>query len=189
MLNEGPCKEQKVALALPVPWTADENALLKSLERALHQAELRAEPVVGLGERSRRLALVGRSCRQALEAVDVALRLHRYASAVRYDDVIPEALLARDPQARYRLVHSRLDPVLKSRQLLATLQTFLACNRNQRHTAEALGVHANTVAYRLRRIEALLGRDLGHTDAVVDLSLALRALNLNESPGGATPVH
>ncbi|MFI9270714.1 helix-turn-helix domain-containing protein [Kitasatospora sp. NPDC052896] len=40
-------------------------------------------------------------------------------------------------------------------------------------TAQALHVHVNTVHYRVRRIEELTARDLGHLDDRLDLRAAL----------------
>jgi sugar diacid utilization regulator len=43
--------------------------------------------------------------------------------------------------------------IMKSEELLATLECFLRCERNVRDCADELGVHPNTVRYRLTNIE------------------------------------
>jgi len=53
----------------------------------------------------------------------------------------------------------------------ATVRVYLQENGNQACTARRLGVHVNTVAYRLRRAEQLLGRRV--TDRRFDLEAAL----------------
>lgn len=65
----------------------------------------------------------------------------------------------------------------RSRQadLLHTLEVFLACSGSWNRTATRLHVHVNTLRYRIRRIEALTGRDLGTLEDRVDFFLALRA--------------
>lgn len=46
------------------------------------------------------------------------------------------------------------------RDLLTTLAVFLACSRSVRETADRLGVHENTIRYRLARIAELSALDL-----------------------------
>ena len=58
-------------------------------------------------------------------------------------------------------------------ELLPTLRSYL---RHACRTAEAaaeLVVHPNTVAYRIRRIESLLGLDLGQPQSLLQVQLAL----------------
>lgn len=53
----------------------------------------------------------------------------------------------------------------KSRTMLrATLDTWFAHNENAAATAAALGIHRNTLDYRLRRIGELTGLDLGRSE-------------------------
>jgi sugar diacid utilization regulator/putative methionine-R-sulfoxide reductase with GAF domain len=62
--------------------------------------------------------------------------------------------------------------------LRATLDVYLKLNCHQAQAAEALGVHAKTVAYRVDRCEELTGLDLqSHEDRVL-LRLALTAYTL-----------
>jgi DNA-binding PucR family transcriptional regulator len=61
----------------------------------------------------------------------------------------------------------------RSSELLTTLAAYLAHGCRPGETAEALVVHPNTIAYRIRRIETLLGLDLGRPDAQLRAQLAL----------------
>ena len=56
------------------------------------------------------------------------------------------------------------------------MQTWLERERQTAPTAEALHIHPNTLAYRLRRFEELSGRSLRSTADLAELWLALRAL-------------
>jgi DNA-binding PucR family transcriptional regulator len=58
-------------------------------------------------------------------------------------------------------------------QLGATLHSYMAHRCNVAVTAKTLHVHPNTVAYRLRRVEELLGVDLSDPQAMLHLQLAL----------------
>ena len=58
-----------------------------------------------------------------------------------------------------------------------------------RATSRRLGVHVNTLLYRMRRIEALVGRRLDDPDTRLALALALRARAVAAgSPGPAVSV-
>jgi purine catabolism regulator len=61
---------------------------------------------------------------------------------------------------------------------MRTLRVYLEEDRVQRQTAARLFIHVNTVAYRVNRIEQLIGRALDDPTAVFDLTLALRILDV-----------
>jgi PucR C-terminal helix-turn-helix domain/GGDEF-like domain len=58
--------------------------------------------------------------------------------------------------------------------LSATLRAYGECDLNVARTAQRLGVHANTVHYRLRRVQELSGRDPRRFADLVELTAALR---------------
>lgn len=62
--------------------------------------------------------------------------------------------------------------------LIRSLRQFLAANRSWQRTAAAMGVHKQTLVYRMRRVEELTGRRLDDTDDVAQLWLALKAHDL-----------
>jgi purine catabolism regulator len=61
-------------------------------------------------------------------------------------------------------------------ELVRTVQTWLERDRHNAATAQALHLHPNTLAYRLRRFSEVSGRDLHSTADLAELWLALRAL-------------
>lgn len=61
--------------------------------------------------------------------------------------------------------------------LLDTLRLWLDSGRRIHETAKLLHVHDNTVAYRLKRVESLTGRDLSRTSDIAEVWLAVRALS------------
>lgn len=62
--------------------------------------------------------------------------------------------------------------------LLETLRVYLEQGGSQRQTAEALGIHRNTLGYRLRRIRQLVTMDLDAPNTRLTLHLALIAHKL-----------
>ncbi|MCR4667941.1 MAG: helix-turn-helix domain-containing protein [Clostridia bacterium] len=62
----------------------------------------------------------------------------------------------------------------KARQLLDTLETFvLDAGMNSSNTSQFMGIHANTVQYRLRRINEVLGADITGNRVIPGLTIAL----------------
>jgi len=60
-------------------------------------------------------------------------------------------------------------------ELVLTLAEYLEHDGNHEAAATALGVHRNTVKYRLRRIRELTGYDSTVPDTLLHLQLATRA--------------
>ena len=83
-----------------------------------------------------------------------------------------DALVSRvlGPLLEYERVHDT--------PLLATLDTFLGCQRSWQKTADALWVHRQTVLYRIRKVEEITGRSTSETADIAELWLALRAQSL-----------
>jgi len=62
-------------------------------------------------------------------------------------------------------------------KLLRSLRVFLECNRSWQHSATELGIHKQTLVYRIRRVEELTDRRVNSTSDVAELWLALMALD------------
>lgn len=68
----------------------------------------------------------------------------------------------------------RRDGDNKSRQLLETLETFaLDAGMNSGKTAEFMGIHTNTVQYRLKKINDILGAEITGNRVIPGLTIAL----------------
>lgn len=62
----------------------------------------------------------------------------------------------------------------KARQLLETLETFiLDAGMNSSKTSEFMGIHANTVQYRLKRLNEVLGAEITGNRVIPGLTMAL----------------
>lgn len=78
-----------------------------------------------------------------------------------------------------KFCYSLLEPILEydrknEGQLLETLKIYFQSNADINTTAEKLYVHVNTLRYRLKKIEELLGLDLNLLDVQLNLFVALR---------------
>lgn len=91
----------------------------------------------------------------------------------------PVALLARSTSERENIVHEVLGPLAdgseRSAVLRETLFELLDNELNQKLTAATLGVHPQSLAYRLRRIEELTGRSVRSPKGISELWIARNA--------------
>jgi hypothetical protein len=125
------------------------------------------------------------SHREALLARRVArLRGNGTGVVATYPDLALEALLAEDPEAALRFATRELGPLADpddaTVRLAATVAVFLEEGSSFVGAGRRLGIHANTVAYRVRRAESLLGRPV--TERQLELRVALRLAALLGPP-------
>ncbi|MBW0274621.1 transcriptional regulator, Fis family protein [Nocardia sp. MH4] len=104
----------------------------------------------------------------------------RASGVARFDDNPLGMVVAAAPVEAAHMVDMRLREVLalpndERGRLLETLETWFAAGGSATRTGERLYLHANTVRYRLRRVEKLTGRSLADPAAVRDLGAALQA--------------
>lgn len=145
---------------------------------ALPEAEgPRAAVRVAVGQPGFGIAGFRDSHREAREAQRVATIAPRPERLVRYEDVEIVALLSTDETVMRRLVHRELGALAATdavtTRLRRTTYAFLACGLSARAAAEELGTHKNTVLYRLRRVEDLLGHAVSERRLQLQLALML----------------
>jgi hypothetical protein len=121
------------------------------------------------------------SHREALLARRVArLRSDGDGAIATYPDLALEALLADNPEAARHFAARELGPLADgddaTARLASTVAIFLEEGSSFVHAGRRLGVHANTVAYRVRRAESLLGRPV--SERQLELRVALRLVRL-----------
>jgi hypothetical protein len=114
---------------------------------------------------------------EALLARRVAQLRHDGDGAIAtYPDLALEALLAEDPDAARRFAARELGPLAArddaTARFASTVAVFLDEGFSFVRAGRRLGIHANTVAYRVRRAESLLGRPV--TERQLELRVALR---------------
>jgi len=125
-----------------------------------------------------------RSAKAALAANSVAATTNFSHRPILADELLPERALAGDSLAKVTLLQNLYHPIADaSTELLNTLRTYLECGRSLEATSKVLFVHANTVRYRLRRIQEILGEDATdpRTAFVLQIALALGAISDSES--------
>ncbi len=120
------------------------------------------------------------SHRQARATLPIALR--GGPEPVRYRDVALLATILQDELLAASLRQLYLEPLEAKRDggkvAKETLRAYFAAERNVSSAGAALGVNRNTVASRLRAIEAAIGRPLGTCGG--DLETAMRLSDLSD---------
>ncbi len=110
--------------------------------------------------------------------VEAAATLHIYEDLQLFD-------VFKEGEAVERFVSAMLSPILKERgtkrrELLKTLEVLFRTGRNRKQAARELRIHVNTLAYRIHRLEELLGESLTlgerSGDTTFRLQLAVRLL-------------
>ena len=161
------------------------------LRSARRLADLRAgvsEPVAGVGE-------LADAAGQARLALAVALSTPEAEPVVRHEELEPGVALLGAPlpaPLRARLA-GVLAPLDGEPRLRAALVAYLDADLDIGQAAAALGLHRNSIRYRLDRAEALLGRRLRDPATIASIHLALVAQRIAAADGdrpmsGGAPV-
>ena len=122
--------------------------------------------------------------REAAAALVVAVRLDQRDRLTDAASLLLERALLAEPALLAEAVDRELGPLERAPRgagLVATLEAYLAERENVRAAARRLGVAPRTVAYRLARIERLLGGRLD-ADRRLRLAAALFARRLSAPP-------
>ena len=125
-----------------------------------------------------------KSAKAALSAHAVAGTVTKSSRPTEADSLLPERALAGDQLAKQAMLDKYYSPLADSQSdLLPTLRAYLECGRSLEATSKELFVHANTVRYRLKRIQEIITEN--PTDArtafMLQIAIALGAISDSES--------
>jgi GAF domain-containing protein len=134
---------------------------------------------VGLGPPCHKITEYGDAYRLAAGALDLVQRAGQRDRVVALADLGIYRLLlqVKRPEELIDFMHGVLRPLYdydgrRDTTLVETLRAFLRNGFSAAATAEALIVHPNTISYRLRRIEELLGVDCHDPEALLRFQFA-----------------
>ncbi|MBF6333981.1 PucR family transcriptional regulator [Nocardia transvalensis] len=121
------------------------------------------------------------SHREAVAARQVAERAAGETGRVlRYPDVEVAYLAGADEAAMRMLIERELGVLARAdanaARLRETLHAYLRCHRSPDAAAKVLGVHKNTVRYRVQRIEELLGHPIEQRSLRLEIALDCAAV-------------
>jgi len=99
-------------------------------------------------------------------AVDPPVRVRSFSQIA-----INESVRYADTTLRY--LDSLIERLTREPDLMPTLETYFRLSQRRKATAAALGIHINTLTYRLDRIETLLGAKLTDFESLINLYIAI----------------
>ena len=137
---------------------------------------------VGFGNVANSVAELARSHVEARQALRLTRRAGGRGTVASYRSLGAFRLLleVQSPEALRRFVSELLGPLLEYAQsrdtpLLETLEALSAKRWVRRAAARQLGIHINSMSYRVERIQTLTGLSLDDPETRVAISIALRA--------------
>jgi sugar diacid utilization regulator/GAF domain-containing protein len=164
------------------PDLASVERLAGQILNAAHPAMRPATVSVGVGNLASSVGELARSHVEARQALRLSRRAGGRSRVTSYRALGAFRLLleVQSPEALRGFVNELLGPLLKyaeSREtpLLETLEALAAARWVRRAAARALGIHINSMTYRIERIESLTGLALDDPETRVAIAIALRA--------------
>ncbi|MFF5966239.1 PucR family transcriptional regulator [Streptomyces collinus] len=135
-------------------------------------------PAAGVAAPRSGLAELGSAWREASAAARAALAEPRLGPVAEWSAIGPFRLLTALPpeSAHDSAVQALLSPA--HRELARTAEVYLDCAGQAARTAAELGIHRQTLYYRLSRVEKLTGLDLDDGEDRLLLHMALKAHRL-----------
>src|SRR5579864_4572578 len=137
---------------------------------------------VGIGNLANGVSELARSHVEARQALRLTRRAGGRGRVASYRSLGAFRLLleVQSPDALRRFVHELLGSLLDYAQsrdtpLLETLEALSSARWVRRAAARQLGIHINSMSYRVERIESLTGLELDDPETRVAISIALRA--------------
>jgi PucR family transcriptional regulator, purine catabolism regulatory protein len=171
--------DRLVSVALNrVPFLAPEGVELESLIQALGDAGV----TLVAGRAHTGVDGARASYREALSL----LRYRPRRAVCTFDDVLVPRVISGDADARRTFIGDLLKPLLEQRGGEALVAAILGLARNgfrMKETALALGIHTNTLRYRLNRASEVLGVRFDDPNVRFELQLVGRLLEFEEARG------
>ncbi|WP_182376179.1 helix-turn-helix domain-containing protein [Nocardioides sp. WS12] len=160
------------------PNTSSARQLLRTVRLVVADLPNEWGLAVGIGRPGSGAAGLADTLSEARDAADLA-RSHDFRPAVEHADELGVArLLAtwQRSEVTRAFAESALAPLRESEALMTTLRAYLESGCSVVLTAEALGVHRNTVTTRVQQIRERLGLDLDEPSQRLALQVACRAI-------------
>jgi carbohydrate diacid regulator len=149
-----------------------EQSLTKPLQRLQElAASYSDQAAIGVSSAADKLEAV----RLAYYEAEQALRFggqSRKQPIIHYRDVVAQALVSKVPADYRNHLSHRIIPLLTDK-MKDTLHAYFKCSLNAAEAALKLGIHRNTMLYRLEQIRSVTGYDPNHFHDAILLQMAL----------------
>lgn len=139
----------------------------------------------GIGRLHNHIHEIPASYAEAKLAERVGSKLFPQNQAITFEELGVYRFLydMKDSQTLLDFYHDNMDTLLECDQksngeLIETLSCYFSNQGNLRKTAENLNIHKNSVIYRIKKIEGLLGKSLQDTDVSLNMQLCIKVMNI-----------
>ncbi|MBP2627520.1 MAG: hypothetical protein H6Q68_2231 [Firmicutes bacterium] len=142
--------------------------------------------MLGIGRMGSNILEIRRSYEEAVAGLQIAIKFGSSDEIIHYSNLgyyrILESFMA-NPESAGLFIEDVIGKIIKYEQtnhsgLIATLKMYLKYNSKQVDVAKHMFLHVNTVQYRLKKIENILGNDLNVPEVRLNLWLALKLYHL-----------
>ncbi len=138
------------------------------------KGEMKLTTTIGIGNYHPGTQGLRRSYQEALNALELGTQMWDRDKVYHIDDfgVVAPLLSGVDEQNIY-FSRELLDKLGENTEMIQTLETFFSLDMSLTKTADTLGIHRNTLVYRLDRIKEALSLDPRVFDDAVQIKLAI----------------
>lgn len=167
------------------PTTEWQNNILTEIKRRLGDVKKELSVSCGIGRLHRGIEGIQKGYYEARAALATGRKVWGKNGIYAFEDLGVYRLILKmkeDPELESFCLE-KLRPILeydreKGGELLNTMKTYLFCRGNKKETAKALFIHRNTLDYRLRKINELLGERIDLSSHWLDYELSLKILQV-----------
>ena len=140
----------------------------------IFRSELKQPTTVGIGNYHPGIAGLRKSYQEALSAIELGAQNWDKNRVYHIDDFgVVAPLLSGVDESNIYFSRELLEKLGENDGIIQTLESFFANNMGLTQTADELGIHRNTLVYRLDRIAETLGLDPRSFDDAVQIKLAI----------------
>jgi len=138
------------------------------------RSEMKQPTTVGVGNYHPGVAGLRKSYQEALSAIELGSQNWDKNRVYHIDDFgVVAPLLSGVDESNIYFSRDLLDKLGENSSIIETLECFFANNMGLTQTADQLGIHRNTLVYRLDRIAETLDLDPRRFDDAVEIKLAI----------------
>lgn len=140
----------------------------------IFRSELKQTTTVGIGNYHPGVRGLRKSYQEALSAIELGAQNWDKNRVYHIDDFgVVAPLLSGVDESNIYFSRELLEKLGENAGIIQTLESFFANNMGLTQTADQLGIHRNTLVYRLDRIAETLGLDPRSFDDAVQIKLAI----------------
>lgn len=179
-------RHRSVVAAVDWPAGLGRDQLARRLARLVHESPIVA---IGLGGKAESVAQTRESYAEAISSLRVGPLIGAVPPLYDFQDLAPLVALLERPERARRFASTVLEPLkgpVARPWLLPTLEAYLIHQGRLKPAAADLGVHINTLKYRLKEFRELADPGLVDGTRATTLLLALRLARLLEGEAAST---